>query len=101
MSNTRVTFSAALALCALVALPAIAADADWVQPVNEGVKSLTASLVAIAGGVIGICIVGYAIWGAVKQRLEMPAFVTLFICGLLVGIGPAAITWWISLFGKG
>jgi hypothetical protein len=99
-TNTRFIVSVALALCAVAAFPAHAADADWVQPVNDGVKSLTASLIAVGGGVIGICIVGYAIWGAVKQRLEMTAIVTLFICGLLVGIGPTAIIWWIGLFGK-
>lgn len=87
----------AVALAAAFAMPAFAADADWVTPVNDGVKTLTSSLVSIAGGVIGIAIVGYAIWGAFKQRLEMPTFVTLFICGLLVAIGPAAINWWIDL----
>lgn len=90
-------FLSVLTLSAMAAVPALGADAEWVKPVNDGVKSLTSSLVAIAGGVIGLCIVGYAIWGAVKQRLEGPVFVTLFICGLLVGIGPAAIVWWIDL----
>lgn len=89
-----------LALSAVLALPAFGADPDWVQPANDGVKSLTAALVAIAGGILGLCIVGYAVWGAIKQRLEAAAFVTLLLCGLIVGIGPALMVWWIGLFNK-
>jgi len=103
MTKKQILFLGAfvVTLAAAFALPALAADADWVQPLNEGVTSLTKSLVAIAGGVIGLCIVGFAIWSAVKQRLEGPVLVTLFACGLLVGIGPAAIIWWIDLMKQG
>jgi hypothetical protein len=90
-----------LALSAILAAPALGADPDWVQPANEGVKSLTGAVVAIAGGVLGLIIVGYAVWGAIKQRLEPTAFVTLLLCGLIVGIGPALMAWWIGLFNKG
>lgn len=88
----------ALVLSAAVALPAFGADADWVSPVNEGVKSMTSSIVSIAGGVLGLAIVGYAVWGALNQRLNKEAFFTLFVCGLLIGIGPTAVNWWLDMF---
>lgn len=90
-----------LALSAVLGAPAFGADPDWVQPASEGVKSLTGAIIAIAGGVLGLALVGYALWGAIKQRLDPTAFVTLLICGLLVGIGPALMVWWIGLFGTG
>ena len=95
--HTVILAAFAVALAAAFAMPVFAADADWVAPLNEGTDTLRENLTDIAGGVIGLSIIAYALWGAIKHRLEMSTFAILFVCGLLVGIGPRAITWWIDI----
>lgn len=98
MTRKQITSFALTALCVgCIALPALAdAGADWATPVETATKTLTGTLVSIAGAIIGLGIVGYGIWAALNQRLEMKVIWTLFICGLLVSIGPAMVVWWIN-----
>lgn len=81
------------------ACPALAGSgsADWIKPAEDGVKSLTTSLVTIGGALIGLSIVGYGLWAAMTQRLEWAKIWVFFVAGLLVTVGPAAILWFIDL----
>lgn len=103
MNSSRLsTIAMGMALAALVvAGPAFGADAEWAEPVNDGTKQLTAILVSVAGGIIGIFIVGYGIVGAMRQRIDVDKLMYIFFGGLIVGIGPAMVLWWIGLFNKG
>jgi len=96
--TTIITLGVVMAIA--LAFPALAADADWSAPVNEGVSALTKMIVGVAGGIIGLCIVGYGIYGAAQQRIELKALMVYFGAGLLVTIGPLAIIWWIEKLQK-
>jgi membrane associated rhomboid family serine protease len=93
-----VATGAALAVAA--AFPALAANADWISPANEGVTSLTTSLVTMGGGLIGLSIVGYGLWAAMTQRIDWARIWVFFVAGLLVTVGPLAMTWFIELMQK-
>jgi hypothetical protein len=88
-------------LAALAAAPAFAADADWIKPAEEGVKSLTSSLMTIGGALIGLSLMAYGLWAAMTQRLEWSRIWIFFVAGLLVTVGPSAITWLIDLMKQG
>lgn len=100
--HTALPTALALALASILAVPALAASgsADWIAPASEGVTSLTKSLVTIGGALIGLSLVGYGLWAAMTQRIEWPKIWVFFIAGLLVTVGPAAITWFIDLMQK-
>ncbi|CAA7619339.1 DUF6750 family protein [Magnetospirillum sp. UT-4] len=93
------TYLAAFALASVLAVPALAAGgaADWIKPAEEGVTSITKSLVTIGGALIGLSIVGYGLWSAMNQRIEWSRIWTFFIAALLVTVGPMAIIWFIDL----
>jgi hypothetical protein len=91
----------ALAAVALLADPTLAADADWIKPAEEGVKSLTSSLISVGAPLIGLSLIGYGLWAAMTQRLDWARIWVFFIAGLLVTVGPTAITWFIDLMKKG
>lgn len=106
MTRTTTTLAAAATIGVAfgLALPALAAgggSADWIKPAEEGVTSLTTSLVTIGGALIGLSIVGYGLWAAMTQRLDWARIWVFFIAGLLVTIGPAAIVWFIDLMKQG
>jgi hypothetical protein len=77
--------------------PALAADADWIKPVEEGVTSLSDNLVTIAGPVIGLCIGGYGVWAALTGRLEFNRIWIFLIAALFIGAGPSFATWFMGL----
>lgn len=96
---TTIALGAALAVT--LVCPALAADgADWATPVNQGVSTFTKVLVGVAGGIIGLGIVCYGIWGTIQQRIELQKIWIYFAGGLLVTVGPLAIVWWIDLMQK-
>ncbi len=84
-------------LAVAAANPALAADADWIKPAEEGVKSLTSTLMTIGGSLIGLSIMGYGLWAAMTQRIDWPRIWVFFLAGLLVTVGPTAISWFIDL----
>lgn len=86
---------AALAVVSLA--PAVAADAEWIKPVQEGVTSLSDSLATIAAPVIGLCIAGYGIWAALTGRLEFQRLWIFMIAALFIGAGPTFATWFMAL----
>ncbi len=77
--------------------PALAADADWIAPVEEGVTSLSDSLLTIAAPVIGLCIGGYGVWAALTGRLEFHRLWTFLIAALFIGAGPTFAEWFMNL----
>lgn len=97
MRFNRSCFVLTAIIAAISAVPALADDADWIAPLDKGVSSLTTSLVAVAGALIGLSIVGYGIWAAIRQRVEWEKLMYIFFGGLLVTIGPAAIVWFIDM----
>ncbi|WP_096704165.1 DUF6750 family protein [Magnetospirillum sp. 15-1] len=98
MHRKQITSFALSALPVLLtAGAALAADgADWAAPVETAAKTLTTTLVTIAGAIIGLGIVGYGIWAALNQRIELQKIWIFFVCGLLVSIGPGLMMWWIN-----
>ena len=78
--------------------PALAQTTDWSQPVQQGFSSLTVTVVAIAGGLIGLAIVIYAIMGAAKHKIEYEKLWTFIVAAAIIAVGPAAITWAIQKF---
>lgn len=96
--STAVAVGAALAV---VAVPALAADADWIKPVSDGATSLSTALTAVAGAIIGLGIVGAGIWAAMTQRIEWNKLWVFVVAGLLVSVGPTAASWWINTVGQG
>jgi len=94
---TKLIARSLFAVALLAAAPAFAADADWIKPAEEGVKSLITSLVAIGGALIGLSLVGYGLWAAMTQRLDWSRIWIFFVAGLLVTVGPSAILWFIDL----
>lgn len=100
MSIKHIVTASWPAVLVLLVSPAWAADADWISPASEGVTSLTTSLVTIAGGLIGLSIVCAGIWAAMTQRIEWQRIWIFFVAGLLVTVGPTAITWFIALMQK-
>jgi len=98
----RSIYAAVTGMASGLAAPALAASngADWITPVSDGVTTLTSSIVSIAGAVIGLCIVCFGLWAAMRQRIEWATFWVFFVAGLFITVGPAAITWFIDLMQK-
>ena len=99
-SKHLTTIAMGAAIAVTLAFPALAADADWATPINEGVSTLTMVIVGVAGGIIGLCIVGYGIYSAIQQRIELKTLFIYFGAGLLVTVGPLMIIWWIDVLQK-
>ncbi len=97
--NTRriITFTTLAIISVVAAYPALAQTATWMTPAQTGVTSLTTTLVTMGGGLIGLSIVGFGLWAALTHRINWPTLWIFFISGMLVTVGPAAITWFISL----
>lgn len=81
-----------------VGAQAFGADASWIKPVEEGAKELTTSLVAIAGAVVGLCLVGYAAWGAITGQFQTQKIIVILFAATIIGVGPALATWFIGKF---
>lgn len=97
MNSHQNTVVLGAALAVALAFPALAGDADWIKPAEEGVTSLTTSLVTIGGALIGLSIVGYGLWAAMTQRIDWAKIWVFFVSALLVTVGPIAIIWFIDL----
>lgn len=95
----RAIIPAGIVLASIIALPALAAggSADWIKPAEEGITSLTKTLVTIGGALIGLSIVGYGLWAAMTQRIDWAKIWVFFVAALLVTVGPLAIIWFIDL----
>lgn len=82
---------------ATIAVPALAdSSADWMAPAQKGITDLTTQIVTLGGALIGLSIVAAGLWAAMTHRIEWSKLWIFFVAGLLVTIGPAAVTWFIS-----
>ncbi len=82
----------------ITALPALAADADWIAPVSTGATELTTSIVTLAGPLMGLALVAFGVWAVMTQRIEWKTLLTILFAAILIMVGPSAATWLLSKF---
>ena len=92
---------AAVGLVTFSASALAGSSADWLGGADDGLSSLTESLVTIGGNVVALGIVGYGVWGALNQRLEMRVMLMLFLSAALIALGSTIGPGLIEMFGSG
>jgi len=87
--NTALTVSV---LALAIAEPAFAAGADgWEQPAVKLIEVLESGLVKIATVVIGVAILGYAIYQAFQNDFQIKPLAVKVFAGILIMAGPTMI----------
>tara|TARA_E500000305_G_scaffold78600_1_gene64339 strand:+ start:3488 stop:3808 length:321 start_codon:yes stop_codon:yes gene_type:complete len=81
----------------LIATPAMAQDASWVEPITDFLDVLTSGLGRLGAAVLGIGIVAIGLWAAWTGRMDWGRFGFALIGGILVMVGPELVD---SLFGS-
>lgn len=92
---TNISFAVVIAVIIYILLPDMAlAASDWASQVNTKISETTSLMVKVAGGVLAISLIVYAIYGITQGRFEVQRFLQFLIAGILIG-GATLISDWL------
>lgn len=102
MKITKETAITAVAVSVAFAVgqvaPALAAsDPDWANNTAGGISELTAIAITIVSALIGLAIVGFGASVCMSGgNIDWRKLGGFLFAGILVGVGPGAVAWWIA-----